>query len=92
MIVVGVPARPVNVPLPEIQDLQIRIQGSATYLPEDFTTATEIIRAGEVRVEDFVTAQYPLEQAAAAFAASAGGEEVKVVILAGRHPTWTRPA
>ena len=92
VIVVGVPARPVNVPLPELQDLQIRIQGSATYLPEDFTTATEIIRTGEVRVEDFVTAQYPLEQAAAAFAGSAGGEEVKVVILAGRHPKWTRPA
>ena len=86
VIVVGVPARPVNVSLPEIQDLQIRIQGSATYLPEDFATATEIIRSGEVRVEDFVTAQYPLEQAAAAFAASAGGEEVKVVILAASGP------
>lgn len=81
VVIVGVPARPVTVPLPEIQDLQIRIQGSATYLPEDYATATGIIQAGEVRVEDFVTAQYPLKQAAAAFAAAAGGEEVKVVIV-----------
>ncbi len=86
VVVVGVPTGPVTVPLPEIQDLQVRIQGSATYLPEDYATATEIIEAGQVRVEDFVTAQYPLDQAAAAFAASAGGEEVKVVILAAHYP------
>lgn len=88
VVVVGVPIKPVTVPLPEIQDLQIRIQGSATYLPEDYATATEIIEAGEVRVEDFVTARYPLDQAAAAFTASAGGEQVKVVIVAG-HPDPT---
>ena len=55
-MIVGVPARPVTVPLPEIQDLQVRIQGSATYLTEDYATATEIIQAGKVRVEDIITA------------------------------------
>ncbi len=86
VMVVGVPAQPVTVPLPQIQDLQVRIQGSATYLPEDYATATEIIKAGKVRVEDIVTSRYPLSQAAAAFAASAGGEEVKVVILTEPQP------
>ena len=36
VVVVGVPATEVTVPLPIVQDHQIRIQGSATYLPEDY--------------------------------------------------------
>ena len=80
VMVVGVPTRPVTVELPQIQDLQIRLQGSATYLPEDYATALTIIGAGEVRTQDLITSRYPLERAADAFAASAGGEEVKVVV------------
>lgn len=80
VVVVGVPPRPVTLPLPQIQDAQLRVQGSATYLPEDFGTAAEIIRSGLVRVDDVITARFPLEQAAEAFAASAGGHEVKVVL------------
>lgn len=80
VMIVGVPTRPVTVPLPEIQDLQVRIQGSATYTPDDYPTAQEIIRSGQVRVEDFITSRYPIAEAAAAYAASASGEEVKVVV------------
>lgn len=80
VMIVGVPAKPVVVPLPEIQDLQLRIQGSATYMPEDYDKAIEIILAGKVRVEDFITSQYRLDQAAVAFKAAAAGEEVKVVL------------
>lgn len=80
VMIVGVPTGPVTVPLPIVQDHQLRIQGSATYLPEDYRKAIEIIAAGEVRTEDLVTSQFPLEQVAQAFAASAGGEEVKVLI------------
>lgn len=80
VMVVGVPARPVILPLSLIQDAQIRVQGSATYVAEDYATATAIIRSGLVRVEDFVTARFPLERAAEAFAASAAGHEVKVVL------------
>ena len=80
VMIVGVPEKPVTVPLPQIQDLQMRIQGSATYMPEDYETSIEIISQGGVKVEDFITSRYPLEQVADAFAASAGGEEVKVVL------------
>jgi 2-desacetyl-2-hydroxyethyl bacteriochlorophyllide A dehydrogenase len=80
VMIVGVPARPVTVPLPEIQDLQVRIQGSATYVPENYATAEEIIRSGAVRVEDMVTSRYPLGRAAEAYTAAASGEEVKVVV------------
>jgi len=80
VMIVGVPAKPVVVALPEIQDLQLRIQGSATYMPEDYDKAMEIIAAGKVRAEDFITSQYRLVQAADAFKAAAAGEEVKVVL------------
>ena len=80
VMIVGVPEKPVTVPLPQIQDLQMRIQGSATYMPEDYETSMEIISQGGVKVEDFITSRYPFEQVADAFAASAGGEEVKVVL------------
>ena len=36
VVIVGVPAADVRVPLPVIQDQQVRIQGSATYLQEDY--------------------------------------------------------
>ena len=81
VIIVGVPVRPVIVPLPEIQDMQIRIQGSATYMPEDFDRAIEILRAGYARSDDLVTARFALERAAAAFDAARSGDEVKVVLM-----------
>ena len=85
VVIVGVPAAPVTVPLPEIQDLQIRIQGSATYTRDDYTEATAMIAEGLVRPGDFVTAQYPLTDVAAAFADASSGRQVKVVVLADRH-------
>lgn len=83
VVIVGVPAAPVTIPAPQIQDLQVRIQGSATYMPEDYATSIEIIRSGGVRAEDFVTSRFPLERAADAFAAASSGEQVKVVVTAG---------
>jgi 2-desacetyl-2-hydroxyethyl bacteriochlorophyllide A dehydrogenase len=80
VMIVGVPVKPVTVPLPEIQDQQVRVQGSAMFMPADFIAATRMIQTGHVREADFITAKFPLDQAAAAFAACATGEEVKVVL------------
>ncbi|CAA9343023.1 MAG: hypothetical protein AVDCRST_MAG48-3767 [uncultured Friedmanniella sp.] len=82
VVVVGVPAGDVEVPLALVQDQQVRLQGSATYLPEDIAVATAMVTAGEVRAADLVTAQFPVEDVAAAFAASASGAHVKVVLTA----------
>jgi 2-desacetyl-2-hydroxyethyl bacteriochlorophyllide A dehydrogenase len=82
IVVVGVPAAPVTVPLPEIQDLQIRIQGSATYTRDDYNEAISMLTAGLVRPEDFVTARYPLTEVAAAFQDASSGRQVKVVVVA----------
>jgi 2-desacetyl-2-hydroxyethyl bacteriochlorophyllide A dehydrogenase len=82
VMVVGVPPGPVTLPLPDLQDRQIRLQGSAVYLPQDYTEATGLLAAGVVRPEDFVTAQYPLAEAAAGFGAAASGQQIKVVLTA----------
>jgi 2-desacetyl-2-hydroxyethyl bacteriochlorophyllide A dehydrogenase len=84
VVVVGVPAADVTIPLPLVQDQQVRIQGSATYLPQDYAEAIELVRMGAVRPEDFITGVYPLEKAAEAFAASSSGEHVKVIVTAAR--------
>ena len=82
VVVVGVPAAPVTVPLPEIQDLQVRIQGSATYTRDDYRESMAMLAAGLVRPDDFVTARYPLARAADAFADASSGNQVKVVVVA----------
>jgi 2-desacetyl-2-hydroxyethyl bacteriochlorophyllide A dehydrogenase len=83
VMVVGVPVRPVSVALPELQDLQVRLQGSATYMPEDYDASIEMIMSGWVSPDDFVTGRFPLEEAAAAFAASVSGSHLKVTISPG---------
>jgi len=80
VVVVGVPAGDVNIPLPTIQDSQLRIQGTATYLPEDYTDAMDLLRSGAVTADDFVTAVQPLSEAAEAFRAAENGRNIKVLI------------
>jgi 2-desacetyl-2-hydroxyethyl bacteriochlorophyllide A dehydrogenase len=82
VVVVGVPAAPVTVPLPEIQDLQIRIQGTATHDGDDYQRAIAMLAANLVDPDDFITARYPLTQVATAFAEAGGGRQVKVAVTA----------
>ena len=83
--VVGVPAREVTVPLPIVQDHQIRIQGSATYLPEDYAESVVLLGRGAVRTADFVTATRPLDQVAEAFELASSGNHVKVLVTVGER-------
>ena len=82
VVVVGVPAAEVTVPLPVLQDQQVRLQGSATYLPEDFAESIELLRSGAVRATDLVTGTFALDDVDEAFAASLAGEHVKVLVTA----------
>jgi threonine dehydrogenase-like Zn-dependent dehydrogenase len=75
-----VPAREVTIALPIVQDHQIRIQGSATYLPEDYAESIDLLERRLVRPEDFVTAVRSLDDVAEAFALSSSGEHVKVLV------------
>ena len=80
VVIVGVPAADVTIPLPIVQDHQIRIQGSATYLPEDYTDSIALLESGAVKSADFITATRPLEQVAEAFELSASGHQMKVLV------------
>jgi 2-desacetyl-2-hydroxyethyl bacteriochlorophyllide A dehydrogenase len=85
VMVVGVPARDVTIPLPIIQDHQIRIQGSATYLPADYEESARLLGSGAVRTADFVTATRPLDQVAEAFELAYSGDHVKVLVTVGER-------
>jgi threonine dehydrogenase-like Zn-dependent dehydrogenase len=80
IVVVGVPAGEVPIPLQTIQDSQIRIQGSATYLPEDYADSMDLLRKGVVTASDFITVTHPLSEAAAAFADADSGRHIKVLL------------
>jgi threonine dehydrogenase-like Zn-dependent dehydrogenase len=89
VVIVGVPSRDVTVPLPIIQDHQIRIQGSATYLAQDYDESINLLRDGKIRTADIVTATRPLDAVAEAFHLSSSGEEVKVLLTIGDSGTPT---
>jgi len=76
----GVPSQPVTIALPSLQEHQIRLQGCATYMPDDYARAIAIIQAGGVRAQDIVTARLPPERVAEAFVLSASGSQVKVLV------------
>jgi len=87
VVIVGIPSADVTIPLALIQGLEVRIQGSATYLPEDYREAIEILATGKVRPQDFITAVYPLDKVSEAFAAAASGEHVKVILTPADVPS-----
>ncbi|NMO53327.1 alcohol dehydrogenase catalytic domain-containing protein [Actinoplanes sp. TBRC 11911] len=80
VVVVGVPPEPVTVPLPMIQDSQLSIRGSATYLPEDFADAMRLLTDGSVVVDEMVTSLRPLAEAAGAFDDACSGAHIKVLL------------
>ena len=80
VIVVGVATGPVRIPLPIVQDREIRLEGSAMYVKQDVERAIKLMQSGVVPIAEIVTATYPLEQAAEAFAAAGKGDQVKVML------------
>jgi L-iditol 2-dehydrogenase len=80
VVVVGVPSGEVRLPLQLVQDRQIRVQGSATYLPEDVAGSIELLRSGVVLPDDFVTSVVPMESVAEAFEQAASPRHIKVLI------------
>jgi threonine dehydrogenase-like Zn-dependent dehydrogenase len=80
VIVIGVPRGAVEIPLPVIQDREIRIQGSAMYVDQDVLRAMDLIRDRTVDARRMVTATFPLERAAEAFAAARSGSHLKVQV------------
>ena len=80
VVVVGVPSGEVRLPLQLVQDRQIRVQGSATYLPEDVAGSISLLRSGVVRPADFITSVVPMESVAEAFEQAASPDHIKVLL------------
>ena len=80
VIVVGVAAGPVNIALQDIQDKQIKIQGSAMYTREDYAESMALIGGGHIQAQEIVTAVVPLDDAADAFRLAKDSDQVKVII------------
>lgn len=83
LVVVGVPPRDASLPMPFIQDFEIRVQGSAAYTEADVLTAITIAQAGGIPTAELIAASFDLEHAADAFAAGARDSSGKVLIAIG---------
>ncbi|MEA2508683.1 MAG: hypothetical protein QOG21_765 [Actinomycetota bacterium] len=83
VMVVGVPTAEVVIPLPLVQDREIRIQGSAMYVHEDVLRAIDLVARRVIPVEEIVTLTVPLLAAEEGFAAALSGDHVKVQLRAG---------
>jgi 2-desacetyl-2-hydroxyethyl bacteriochlorophyllide A dehydrogenase len=84
VVVVGGARKPVTIDLPVVQEYQVRLQGSATYRREDFDRAVDILASGAFDADRFITATFPLSDAAKAFAAITSGNEVKILVVSDR--------
>jgi len=78
VMVVGVAAEDVTIPLQIIQDREIRLAGSAMYVRQDVLRAMELMADGAVPAGELVTATLPLADGAQAFRRAASGNDVKV--------------
>lgn len=77
VVVVGVGHGPLDLTVEEIQDHEIRLAGSAMYVPDDFAAAERLVAAG-APVERLITSVRPMDEAPDALRAAASGGEVKI--------------
>lgn len=82
VIVEGVPAGEVLVPLHLVQDREIELRGTLMYLREDYEAAIDAISGGRADVDALITDRFPLDRVVDAFEriAAAPAEVVKVQI------------
>jgi L-iditol 2-dehydrogenase len=66
-----------------LQDLEQSVIAAQMYTEADFDAALALVAGGRAPLQELVTAVYPIEQAAEAFAAAAAGSEIKVQVAGG---------
>ncbi len=81
VMMIGVAAEDVTIPLPVIQDREIRLAGSAMYVRQDVLRAIELMADGAVPAGELVTATLPLAEGEQAFKRAASGNDVKVHLV-----------
>jgi 2-desacetyl-2-hydroxyethyl bacteriochlorophyllide A dehydrogenase len=83
VMIVGVAEGATPVPLGLIQDRELALIGNLMYVRADFTAAMELLASGAVPVDEIISAEFDFDRADEAFAASADGENVKVLVSMG---------
>ena len=64
-----------------LQDLEQSLIATQMFTDADFAAAISLVADDSARLKSLVTAEYPVEQAAEAFAAAASGSEIKVQVV-----------
>lgn len=82
--VVGVPPRDFIVPMPYIQDWELRIQGCANYNEDDFGHALSL--AHLIPADEIIARSYPLDDAEKAFEMASQHSSGKVLVRGGATP------
>jgi 2-desacetyl-2-hydroxyethyl bacteriochlorophyllide A dehydrogenase len=78
LLVVGVPPRDSAIPMPLVQDWELRVQGCANYTEEDIVTALGMAR--DLPEEEIISDCFPFAEAAVAFELAARNTSGKVVV------------
>jgi len=81
VMVTGVAAGDVTIPLPVIQHRQIRLAGSAIDVRQEVLRAIELMADGAVPAGELVTATLTLTEGAQAFKQAASGHDVKIHLV-----------
>ena len=80
LAVVGVPPRDATLPMPLIQDWEIRIQGCAAYTEADMQTALTIAVDGGLPTDEIISRTYGLDDVEGAFAQARADSSGKVLV------------
>jgi threonine dehydrogenase-like Zn-dependent dehydrogenase len=80
LAVVGVPPRDATLPMPLIQDWEIRVQGCAAYTEADMQTALTIALNGGLPTDEIISQTFGLDAVAGAFAQAAADSSGKVLV------------
>ena len=78
LLVVGVPPRDFAIPMPLVQDWELRVQGCANYTEEDIVTALGM--GQDLPEEEIISDRFPFAEAAVAFGQAARNTSGKVVV------------
>lgn len=80
VVVVGVPAGEVSVPLHVIQDHEIDLQGCASFTEVDLRESIRLVSAGALPFAELIDGSFELGEVAAAFERAAHGTSGKTVL------------
>ena len=81
VVTTGVPAGPVPVAMPLVQDGELDIRGTLMYMGEDYERALEMIAAGSIKASDFVTHTFSLDDIVKGYGVMAAAQPATLKVM-----------